>query len=126
MDPNNFKVENPTFFVHKSQMESYCIASEQEMKLVNPMYFPYANQPDDPGMQQEQSWTDVSQPLLDFLSNIGDKQICSDVPEEMLIGLSTPESTLSLMIVMMQLIWIIYLMLSRMTYYGSLSFKKGP
>ena len=45
-------------------MESYCIASEPEMNVVNPMHFPYANQADDPGMQQEQSWTDeVSQSL---------------------------------------------------------------
>ena len=93
VDPDNFKMAIPTFFVHKSQMESYCTASNQEIDIVNPMYFPYTNQPEDPGIQQEQLWTDnVSQPLPDFLSNISDRQICSDVPEEMIIDLSTPES----------------------------------
>ena len=54
VDPDNFKVANPTFFIHKSQIESYCKASEQEMILVNPMYFPYSNQPEDTDTQQQQ------------------------------------------------------------------------
>ena len=93
VDPDNFKVANPTFFIHKSQIESYCKVSEQEMILVNPMYFPYSNQPEDTDTQQQPTWTkDVSQPLLYFLSNIEDKQIYSEVPEEMLTDLSTPKN----------------------------------
>ena len=57
------------------------------------MYLPYVNQPDDTATQHAQSWTDnISQPLLDFLSNLNDRQICSEVQEEMLIELSTPEN----------------------------------
>ena len=60
------------------------------MELV---YLPYVNQPDDTAAQLEQSWTDkISQPLLDFLPNLNDRQICSEVQEGMLIELSTPEN----------------------------------
>ena len=50
LDPDIFLVANPTFFVHKSQMQSYCAASNQQMELV---YLPYVNQPDDTAAQHD-------------------------------------------------------------------------
>ena len=89
LDPDIFLVANPTILVHKSQIQSYCVASNKQMELV---YLPYENQPDAPAAQHDQ-WTDkISQPLLDFLSNLREDQLSSEVKEEMIIELTPSEN----------------------------------
>ena len=77
------------FFVHNSQMSLYCDQSEQQMELV---YLPYSSQPDEQQEQQSPWEKNVSQPLLDFLSNLNDRQMYADVQDEMLIDLSPSEN----------------------------------
>ena len=40
LDPDVFKISNPTFYVHKDQIDSYCKISGQNPSLVKPLLFP--------------------------------------------------------------------------------------
>ena len=58
------------------------------MELV---YLPYENQIDVSATQHDH-WTDkISQPLRDFLSNLAEYHLISEVKEEMIIELPEPE-----------------------------------
>ena len=59
------------------------------MELV---YLPYENQIDVSATQHDH-WTDkISQPLRDFLSNLAEYHLISEVKEEMIIELAPPEN----------------------------------
>ena len=70
-------------------MSLYCDQSGQQMELV---YLPYLDQPDEHQEHQPPWEKNVTQPLLDFLSNLNDKQMYADVQDEMIINLSPPEN----------------------------------
>ena len=89
IDPDNFSVANPTFYLHKSQIKLYCDQAGQHMESI---YFPYPS-PVEQQKEPQTSWEkDISQPPLDFLSNLGKHQIYTEVQDEMFIDLSSPEN----------------------------------
>ena len=89
MDPDIFLVGNPTFYVHKSQIQAYCVASDQQMELV---YLPHEYKQDVSAARQDHWSDEISQPLLDFLSNQTKDHLLSEVKEEMIIELTEPEN----------------------------------
>ena len=69
LDPDVFKISNPTFYVHKDQIDSYCKISGQNPSLVKPLLFPsdFRQELDDVDNQPE--WMkEVAKPVLDFVS----------------------------------------------------------
>ena len=92
LDPDVFKISNPTFYVHKSQIDFYCSCSGQRPELVKPLLHSsdYRQQLDDEDNQPE--WMkDVPKPVLDFLSIMETENLHAEIPDEMLIHLQTPE-----------------------------------
>ena len=71
LDPDVFKIANPTFYVHKSQIDMYCSQSGQNSELVKPLFYSsdYRQQLEEDDDQPEWMAT-VSEPVLEFLSNL--------------------------------------------------------
>ena len=40
VDPDIFDVANPTFYVHQTQIDSYCTLAEQDPSLIKPIHYP--------------------------------------------------------------------------------------
>ena len=92
LDPDVFKIANPTFCVHKSQIDMYCSKSGQNSELVKPIFYSsdYRQQLEEDDDQPEWMAT-VSEPVLKFLSNLETEHLHARVPDEMLIQLHAPE-----------------------------------
>ena len=86
MDPDVIKFANPTFYVHKSQIDMYCSQSGQNPELGKPLFYfsDYRKQLDEDDDQPEWMAT-VSKSVLEFLSNIETENLHAKVPDEMLI-----------------------------------------
>ena len=79
--PDNFSVANPTFYLHESQIRLYCDQSGQHMESI---YLPYPCLLEQQEEQQTSWEKNISQPLLDCLSNLGEHQIYTEIHGEML------------------------------------------
>ena len=89
LDPDLFLVKNPTFYLHKTQLQDYCRESQQQMDMIyQPHDLTFENSP-----EYDTDWSDqIGQPLLDFLSNLTVDNLVSEVNEEMVIDLAGPET----------------------------------
>ena len=71
LDPDIFKITNPTFYVHKSQIDMYCSLSGQNPELEKPLFYPSDYRQQTYSNDDQPEWmATVSKPVLEFLSNI--------------------------------------------------------
>ena len=93
VDPDIFEVTNPTFYVYQTQIDLYCTLADQDPDLIKPIFYPSDCRPLE-GVEDEQpDWmNNVEKPVLDFLSNVDEHCLYAQVPKEMVIQLSEPET----------------------------------
>ena len=88
MDPDNFRVNDPTCYIHKSQIARYCDQSGQKLSVYTTVNFPHnIVQPEDPATCK-QLWPDgLSRQLTDFLANMCEASLSSNIPDQMILDL---------------------------------------
>ena len=92
MDPDIFDVANPTFYVHQTQIDSYCTLPEQDPNLIKPIHYPPDYRLLESAEDKKPNWMNsVGKPVVEFLSNVDEGCLYAQVPEEIIIELSEPE-----------------------------------
>ena len=93
VDQDIFDVANPTFYVHQTQIDSYCTLAEQDSSLIKPIHYPSNYRLPKGAGDKQPDWKDqVKKPVLEFLSNVDESCLYAEVPEEMTIELSESET----------------------------------
>ena len=89
VDPDIFDVANPTFYVHQTQIDSYCTLAEQDPSLIKPIHYPSNYRLPEEAEDKQPNWMNhVRKTVLEFLSNVDEGCLYAQVPEEMTIELS--------------------------------------
>ena len=89
MDPYLFLVKNPTFYLHKTQLQDYCKEAQQHIDMIYQQH----DLTSEVWQQYETDWSEkIGRPLLDFLSTLTEDNLVSEVNEEMVINLEEPET----------------------------------
>ena len=84
-------ISNPTFYLHHTQLDTYCSLSSQNPDLIKPIFYPSDYRLTIEIEDDQPDWmNDVGEPVLEFLSNIDENCLHAQVPEELVIQLHGP------------------------------------
>ena len=93
VDPDVFKITNPTFYIHQTQIDLYCTLSGQNPEFVKPIFYSSDYRQLEEVEDEQPDWmNNVEKPVLEFLSNVDEHCLYAQVSEEMVIQINSNQN----------------------------------